>query len=574
MKSIKYILFLFLIFLQSCENILDMAPLDKISDADVWNNEVMVKAYVTDLYSRIPFNDALANQLGWYNWCDEGTTGGNESDITMGTEGRNSEGNPYWDYNYIRTCNVFLEKIMTSAISQSVKTQLEGEVRFMRAFAYFEMMKRYGGVPLVDAVIDPFKPIDDKYLVRATEEAIANFIDTELTTAISLLSDVETPKGRINKWTAYALNARAMLWAASIAKYGTVELNGVVGIPVSKANAFYTKASAAADSVINSGKYSLYNAIPDNKSENYRNIFIDESNSEVIFEKPYDGVNIGHSWDTWCAPNTWVYRGDACDPTLEFILGYENIDGSTTQPTFGAGQLYTDGFEPFANKDPRLRATVFFQDETFPNGPINTYEGIDPSPTPDPATIISSPSLAYNGKPTVGLDSRMDPGTLTGFIVKKYINTTKKYIGEGESSTNWIAIRLAEMYLIKAEAEFEMGNIAPAVTALNMTRGRAGISLVDEASITLDKIRTERRSELAFECQRYWDLRRWRTASSVLNHQFQGLQIIYHFASGKYYFIPIECEIFTRAFNQQQYYNPITTDRTNNNPKLVENPLY
>ncbi|MDO9254699.1 MAG: RagB/SusD family nutrient uptake outer membrane protein, partial [Bacteroidales bacterium] len=563
----------------SCEDVLDRAPLDKISEKDIWNNEVMVKAYVTNLYSRIPFNDALLSYGDWYKWCDEGTTAiGNFNNIAQGTVSKTSEGNAYWDYAYIRDCNVFLEKMITSAVNQSVKTQLEGEVRFMRAFAYFEMMKRYGGVPLVDAVIDPFKPIDDKYQVRATEEAIANFINTELTTAVSLLSDVATAKERINKWTAYALNARAMLWAASIAKYGTVQLNGLVGISASQANAFYTKASAAADAVINSGKYSLYNATPANKSENYRNIFLVENNSEVIFEKPYDGVNVAHSWDAWCAPDQWVGRGSLCDPTLEFILGYENIDGSATQPTFGAGKLYTDGYEPFANKDPRLRATVFFQGETFPNGTIDTYEGIDPSPTPTPATIISSSSTAYNGKASVGLDSRMVPkddmSTNSGFICKKYIITTQKNIAEFNSYTNWIAIRLAEMYLTKAEAEFEMGNIAPAVTALNMTRNRAGISLVDAASITRDKIRTERRSELAYECHRYWDLRRWRTAISVLNVRLQGLRIIYHDASGKYYFLPFNCETFTRAYKQEHYYNPITTGRIDNNPKLVENPLY
>lgn len=579
MKSIKYILFLFLILLQSCEDILDRAPLDKISEKDVWNNEAMVKAYVTNLYSRIPFNDALLSYNDWYSWCDEGTTAiGNFNNIAQGTVSKTSEGASYWDYSYIRDCNVFLEKMAASAISQSVKTQLEGEVRFMRAFAYFEMMKRYGGVPLVDAVIDPFKPIDEKYQVRATEEAIANFINTELTTAVSLLSDVATAKERINKWTAYALNARAMLWAASIAKYGTAELNGLTGIPASQANAFYTKASAAADAVINSGKYSLYNATPANKAENYRNIFIVESHSEIIFEKPYDGVNVAHSWDAWCAPDTWVGRGSLADPTLEWLLGYENIDGSTTQPTFGAGQLYTDGYEPFIKKDPRLRATVFFQGETFPNGTIDTYEGIDPSATPNPASIISSPSLAYNGKASVGLDSRMVPkddmSTNSGFICKKFTITTQKNIAENNSYTNWIAIRLAEMYLTKAEAEFELGNMAPAVTALNMTRSRAGISLVDAAGITRDKIRTERRSELAYECHRYWDLRRWRTAISVLNVRLQGLRIIYHDASGKYYFLPFNCETYARAFKQEHYYNPITTGRIDNNPKLVENPLY
>jgi hypothetical protein len=107
-----------------------------------------------------------------------------------------------------------------------------------------------------------------------------------------------------------------------------------------------------------------------------------------------------------------------------------------------------------------------------------------------------------------------------------------------------------------------------------MTRSRAGISLVDAPTITLDKIRTERRSEMAFEGQRFWDLRRWRIAQSVLNYRFQGLQIILHFTSGKFYFIPFTAESFTRVFRPEHYYNPITSARIDNNPKLVENPLY
>jgi hypothetical protein len=576
----KYILFLFIILLQSCgKDVLNKSPLDKISDNDVWKDEVMVQSYVTNLYSRIPFSNPLVNYYNYHSWSDERTLAlGNAGNITQGTVSKTSEGAPYWDYVYIRDCNTFLDKIASSLINQNVKKQLEGEVRFMRAFAYFEMMKRYGGVPLVDVVIDPFQPIDDKYQVRATEEAIANFINTELTAAVGLLSDVATPRGRVNKWTANALNARAMLWAASVAKYGSVQLNGVVGIPASNANAFYAKASAAAEAVITSGKYSLYNATPANKSENYRNIFMVKEHSEVIFEKAYDGFNIGHGFDLWNAPRTWSTRGETCNPTLDFLLGYENIDGSTTQPTFGAGTLYTNGFEPFANKDPRLLATVFFQGETFTNGTINTYEGIDPSATPTPTSIISSPSTSYNGKPSVGPDSRMitndDASTNSGLLIKKFVNVSQKLISEGLSTTNWVEFRLAEMYLIKAEAEFEIGNLPGAVSALNTTRSRAGISLVDATNITREKVRTERRSELAFEAQRYWDLRRWRTAITTLTYRFQGLRIIFHAASGKYYFLPFNCESFTRAFKQEHYYNPITTARISNNSKLIENPLY
>ncbi len=152
----------------------------------------------------------------------------------------------------------------------------------------------------------------------------------------------------------------------------------------------------------------MYNAIPEDKAENYRNLFFDEENPEVIFEKAYDGINIDHSWDAWCAPDTWVPRGSLCDPTLEFILGYENVDGSATQPVFGKDQLYSNGYEPFADKDPRLLATVFFQGDVYPNGEVDTYEGIDPGATPYPSAILNNPNETYNGKSEVGFGFKND----------------------------------------------------------------------------------------------------------------------------------------------------------------------
>jgi hypothetical protein len=157
MKSIKYILLLFIIVFQSCQDdVLDSSPLDKIPEGDVWNDEVMMNAYVTNLYSRFPFS--AFEQNNWYSWTDEGTRStGNNSNITQGTVSKGSEGNPYWDYTFIRDVNVFLEKVGPSVSDEAVKKQLEGEVRFIRAFAYFEMMKRYGGEPWVDVVNYPFE---------------------------------------------------------------------------------------------------------------------------------------------------------------------------------------------------------------------------------------------------------------------------------------------------------------------------------------------------------------------------------------------------------------------------------
>lgn len=577
MKNLRYVfLILLAIFFSSCEDVLDRKPLDKISEADVWKNEAMMNSFVTNLYSRFPFFEFNTGMM--VNSDEASESGGNSNVYTTGSVSRTSEGgSAYWDYAFIRDCNIFLDKVKDSPIKVLVANQLEGEVRFIRAYAYFEMQKRYGGVPLVDIVIDPFITIDKKYTKRSTEEAIADFIYAELTKAISLLSTDPLPKGKINKWTAFSLQARAMLWSASIAKYGKVELNGLVGITQSRADEFYTRALIAADSVILSGKYSLYNKYPDDKVLNYRNIIMDEENSEIIFEKPFDGVNIGHNFDVNSCPKPFTLWGYGPAPTLEFVLGYENIDGSSDQPVFGESNLYNNGYAPFINKDPRLLATAFFQGDAWLGTNIQTYEGLDPNVSPTPSSIISNIQQSYNGVPTVGVASRLcQPtlgGTATGFISKKYI--VEKIIEMGNQSyTNWIVFRLAEMYLTKAEVEFELGNLQKSADALNQTRERVGISLVDENSITIEKIRNERRVELAFENHRFWDLIRWRISESVLNHRFQGLRIIFHYASGKYYFLPLDCELFSRVFRPHQYYNPITDSRINNNPDLVENPLY
>jgi len=584
MKNKLYIICLFIIIFQSCAGVLDKPPLDVIAGDVIWNDANLSRAYVTNLYTRINFYG-----LDMSDQCeddDEATNpSGGASNITQGTVNANSEARAYWDYTYIRDCSYFLQQMATSTIDATTKNQMIGEVRVIRAFIYYEMMKRYGGIPLVDVVLDPFSPIPDKYTMRATEDAIATFIDTELTTAEGLLTDVATPRGKINKWTAYAIQARSDLWAASIAKYSTVQLNGIVGIPAGNAATYYAKAIAAANMVINSGKYALYNPQPANKSENYRHIFLDRENSEIIFEKAYDGVNLAHSYNSRNAPTEFASRGAILDPTVQFMLTYENADGSTTAPVWGPGTLYPNGWALWAKKDPRLLGTVMFQGDAWSTGTINSYDAIDPNPTPSynigatfPGVLISGGTLFYQGVLSVGKDSKYPisvDNTLTGFTTKKYIDPTKNKIGDNLDNTPWIAIRLAEMYLIVAEANMETGNIPLAVAAVNYTRARAGIILLDASTITVDKVRSERTHELAFEGHRYWDVRRWRIAQTVMSGvQMQGLHIILHFATQQYYFAPFNAETFIRNYTPQMNYNPITAARIANNPKLIENPLY
>lgn len=565
----------------SCEDVLDRTPLDKISDSDVWQSESLMQGYVIDLYNRFP-SFAFVDYFGY---CDEGTgSSGNSNAITNGTM---SKGNvpsdlQYWDYEYIRDINVFLERIPEAPIQEEVRNQLEGEVTAMRATAYFEMAKRYGGVPIVTEVIDPYGDIPDDLKKRKKEEAVYDFIDAEYTKAVKLLDKVtaKKPTARINKFTALALQARANLWAASIAKYGTVQIDGIVGVPATRANDFYKKASDAAAAVINSGVYSLYKGKTD-KAANYQYIFLEEGNNEIMFAKEYNGVEIKNDWDHWKAPARFASgQGSRCNPLLDLILSYENKDGSVVDYTklFNEKNLYKNGWDIFKDKDPRLYATVLFQGAFFVNDQIQTYEGIDTGLVANPANIINNPSLSYNGIKQVGVDSRLvigdDKTTNSGFLVRKWCDEPNLPVPAGQSQVDWTIMRLAEVYLTKAEADFHLNNLPAAVEAINKTRERAGISLLTTSNISLQRIQTEWQAEFAFENKRFWDLHRWRNAEVVLNSQFQGLRIIWHYKSNSYYFLPLKAEAFNRVFRQEHYYLPITNTMLNNNPLLVQNPLY
>ena len=300
-----------------------------------------------------------------------------------------------------------------------------------------------------------------------------------------------------------------------------------------------------------------------------------------MFAKEYNGIEVKHDWDHWKSPARFASgQGARCNPLLDFILRYENIDGSTEDYTkyFNTNYLYTSGLDIFKNKDPRLFATVLFQGSFFVNDLITSYEGIDTAKVANSAKIVNNPNLTYEGYKQVGVDSRLvigdDKTTNSGFLVRKWCDEPKLPVPASTSQIDWPIIRLAEVYLTKAEADFQLGNRVSAVVALNATRQRAGISSVTENTITLQKIQTEWMAEFAFENKRFWDLRRWRIADQVLNNQFKGLRIIWHKYSNKYYFLPLMAEPFNRVFRQEHYYNPISNSRINNNPSLVQNPLY
>jgi starch-binding outer membrane protein, SusD/RagB family len=577
------------LLLGSCRDVFDTHPLDRVQSGDVWRQEALVRAYMSDLYSRFPFT----------GFPSRGTVAAAAAGETMGTTPAptiTSDPGGYFDYAYIRAINVFLEEIDRSPLPDGTKNQMKGEAKTLRAVAFFEKQKRYGGVPLVDVVLDPFNVpgIEEKYLRRATEEQIADFVDRELAEAAELLTANHARKGQINRWTALAFKARANLWAASVAKYPSplASQSEVVGIPAARANDFYQKAAAAADAVVGSGRYALYTAQLPDHVENYRRIFIENGNSEVIFEKLYDGVALGHDFTTFNVFIEWSNAAGGSHVTYDFLLGFEDITGGFTPPALGPSNRYRTGHEPWLHKDPRLFAMTWFQGENYGHRPIEMWEAIDPSPagTANPSALRSNFNLRFpdaSGIREVGRESRLHQATWisqTGLHIKKYIEDALPNERQWERFTetnSWKELRLAEMYLTKAEAEFERGNPGAAAQALNVTRQRAGLPPVEQVGgITRDRVRSEWLSEFALEGRRYWDFRRWRIAEARLNDRtFCGLRTIRHFAENTFYFIPstrpVEgCEATTRQFLAEHYYNPMTNARRANNPHLQESPGY
>jgi hypothetical protein len=580
----------------SCnKEVLNKKPLNIISDADVWKDPALINAYLTQIYSDMPWlgNDCSGNgtsgDAAW-NFADINDVSDesfpqwrdwNPSTAFMYKYGNLNIGGgllEWWGYGTVREINQFIQNIPGSPLEAGVKKSRLAEARFLRAFCYFAMVKRYGGVPLITSVQSESDPKSVLYPARATEQSIYDFIISEADTCSGDLPEVVSADslGHPSKYAALALESRAALYAGSIAQFGTVQLNGVVGIPSSQANAYYLKSYNASQAIIKSGKYALYNGDAD-KTTNFRNIFLVKNNSEVIFCKKHDANNELSGGNGWCVdffncprPQGWG-RGLYDQAYLELAESFEHVDGTpgTLDRTAIQQGLYTID-QVWGNRDPRFYATFYTQGSEWKGSTLDFHAGIR---LPD-GTIQTSDS--YNGIAATGDQDFQG----TGIGVLKYLdenhdNMAGTNSGWATSAQDWLIFRYAEILLNNAEAAFELGNTADALNSINQIRSRAGVAPL--GAVTSDAIHQERKVELAFEGHRYWDVRRWRTAVNDLSVRWSGIRYILDAASGKYQIQIINNVDGTSnipQFRQENYYLPITIARTANNSNLVENPGY
>lgn len=645
--------------LSGCNAFLELEPLDKVSPEQLLETEGGVKALLANIYTMIPMEDFNYrpnngfNQRG-YDGVNETTNLAfltDEATRSDGGVGIGYEGFNYWPYGDIRQVNIFMQNVEKAkeagTISVADADRMTGEAHFARAYMYYGLVKRYGGVPLIDKVQD------DDYadggpgavaVPRSTELDTWKFVLNECTLAAATLPDATSGSDlyRVTKWAAYALKSRVALHAASVAKYWNLApLAGeavtqklVGGMTSADADAFYKECIEASKFLIeNSGK-SLYKPAPATVKEaasNFQALFLNDQNEEVIFSKAYlngtTNTNQGHSYAQFnILPqvNSGALKYGRFNPMLEivdlfedytddgtgksakivtrtdgnedaYIPNFHNMNNASVVNTLMSVPFvkYNDLYEPFANKDARLLASVVVPGSSYAGTEIiiqggfikdnNSYVAYSNESTQKNGTTYYA--LGAEGETMFSGFNNVNSGedanwTATGFGVRKYMPEGESMSPDRLSSTtSYIDMRLAEVYLNYAEAVVEngsgFGDKELAENYLNALRRRAGHT--DRISLTLESVLKERRVEMAFEGKRFWDMNRRREFHTEFSNNrirkalvpmldLRGAEPKYVFARVNYFGDETRGG---RTFQNINYYRGIPNIATNG---LVQNP--
>lgn len=587
---------------------LQREPKDIVSDEQVWNDPIMITALLGNFYDRLPslsgvFNSGVSSEFDDAMWSGHVDQNGRNNLAYPDSYGR------YWDYTFIRDINLALEYLDKYSVKlpDEKKKQFNAEFRFIRAMVYFELVKRMGGVPLVtkQLIYDKSGDITSLQTPRAKESDIYDFIYDETEAIKENFVETPTSKTRANKFTALALQSRAMLYAGSIAKYNNLmgtpiaTPGGEVGIPADKANDYYQKSLAASEAIIANKNYELYNVAGSPKGENFYWLFMNESSREIIFAKDFaTGKVHGFTYDNVVRSFRSDIEGSSMvSPSLSLVESYEYLDGTkgTLRDKDANGNYiaYNSIADIFANKDGRLYGTVVYPGSNFRSQPVDIQAGVAEWVNGAYTLRVGNlGSVFSDGKKLTGFDGPRDNDQYvsnTGFYLRKYVSESAQDGVRPSLASNWWSwFRLGEIYLNAAEAAFEL-NQPEAKDYINKLREvHGGFPANSIATLTTDIIRNERRIELAFEDHRYFDLKRWRIAHLVWNGSetdpnavVRGLYAYRvvrpgHPDDGKYIFQRTRPTRFRRArfFQLFNYYSSIDQTVLNNNPKIVRNPFH
>ncbi len=613
-----------------CTNFLEIEPKDRLSGNALLSSDEGIMSYMASLYDKLPIEDFKYDYRIGFNYG--GNSGGmmnaNLTRDAIHSEWGDHAGQPerfgYWDpaYSYIRDINNLQENIPLMKPSDPAALEtIQGEKHFFKAYAYFQLAKRYGGVPIIHRIQDFNGDYATVRIPRSTERETWDYVIAQCDTAISLLPDANGK--RATKWVAQALKSRAALFAASVAKFWdaaplagqAVEQKLVGGLSTDDAARYYQACIDASAAIIKSGKFELFKREPASfgeAAENYRTLFSAPQNagSEVIFSRGYAYPGKGHSMGTWHQPNqlSKEFGGRLCI-TLDLVDAYETIDGNGVGSKTSAAKLKTradgnenySGFdnaggflkydhphELFADKDPRLFGTVLLPKDVWKGTEIIIQGGLVRA---DGSAIwLANDPYEFQGETYYGkgdaresyfsgwVNSRSN-GTITGFLLKKFL-TEGNDQEFNQVTTEFIDFRYAEILLNYAEAIAESGLPAPAgipgaEEALNETRHRAGFT--DTLPLSAENVQRERRVEMALEYTSVWDYVRRREFHSIFNGTYNRHALVpmldFTVSPAQYIFVRYELPEpgGSKRFETRNYYRPIPGLENN---FLIQNPGY
>ena len=532
--------------LVSCNDYLDMTPRDSVSDKGVWTDLSTAEMAVNYIYSYVydiaanqcvaGLTDALTDQLkyGSYNYnslCfipSEIAYGGstltaNYVDVYLG----------YWGwYTAVRRANEALFQLHKyGTLSAEISSRLEAELRFTRAFIYFDLMKRYKEVIIYDEDLASIQV--NKAL--SSEAEGWDFIQEDLNYAAANLPTKEQANGRANKGMAYAMLSRAMLYAER-----------------------WQAAKEAAEEVEKLGYELEGNYTDANMLE------IKDGNKEAILQYVFSlADNVTHSFDTYYTPggDYTIYGqpgGGYGTPTQEMVESYEYATGGFPDWTPWHAEGVTET-PPFEDLEPRFHATILYNGAQWKGRTIQPYVG------GDDGFCVWNKEQEPKGR------------TTTGYYLRKRVDESHDVIAVTDSKQPFNIIRYAEVLLNKAEACYRLNDAPGANAAVRKIRERVGLPYTDKSGDALwQAIRQERKVELAFEDFWYWDLRRWKEAAKPYPTGLNGYQV--HAlrpdkqANGSFTYNYVSVDDRDRNFPEKMYRFPLPAGELENNKEVTQYP--
>ena len=530
------------LLLVACKGVLDLTPTSSVSSRTMWENTANAEYSVNYLFTffwnynayptQLGLTESLTDELKYtsYNFnamayvpsyiSYGGTTVTAQTyDVYLGKWGSL--------YTNIREANEALSYLYTyGQMSDGDKTRLAAEIRLVRGFLYFELVKRYKDVIIYDEHLEKIS----KDMALSTEEAAWDFVQADLDFAAANLPARSAAHGRMDKGMAYGLLTRAMLYAKR-----------------------YDAVKAAADKVTELG-YGLETSYADAIAKS-----LAAGNNEAILQYTFDYSNgITHSFDATYTPGgdfavNDMKGGAYAVPTQEMVESYELATGGF--PDWSRWHGSSTDTPPYALLEPRFQASILYNGCSWKDRTLEPFVG------------------GTDGWATWKTDKEPKGRTVTGYYLRKNVDEDFDVTSSG-SGHPFTFLRYAEVLLNRAEACYNTSDPEGANAAVRAVRARVGLPYTDKSGEALWKaIVQERKVELAFEGQRYWDLRRWEVADKAYPeglsaYQQHGLKIEKEGENFRYSYVSVDDQ--DRSFTPRLYRFPIPESELSSNAKVEQ----